>query len=80
MIEELQQLRKGVDGQEGTADDGLGSLQELGLNDAGFKLDNEFVRITAIGEHASIRYRITCIVLLKKDRSVVVFWDEAPVF
>jgi len=80
MLEDLFEMRKGLDGEEGTLDDGFDNLRELGVDGLGFKLQTEFVKVTSIGEVSGIQYRISCIFLLKQKNAVPMYWEEGPVY
>jgi general secretion pathway protein K len=73
------EARMGPDGEEGTLDDGIKSLDEIGADPAKFKLQSDFVKVTSIGEMFENRYQIECIFLLKNKNSAVVYWNEGPV-
>lgn len=76
-IEEIIEARAGPDGIPGTADDGLNNLS--GLDQANFKLQSNYVKVTSIGESFGSKYQIESIFLLKNKDSVVVYWNEGPV-
>jgi type II secretory pathway component PulK len=73
------EARMGPDGEEGTLDDGIVSLEEIGADPAKFKLQSDFVKVTSVGEMFDNQYRIECIFLLKNKNSAVVYWNEGPV-
>ena len=73
------EARMGPDGEEGTLDDGIESLDEIGADPAKFKLQSDFVKVTSIGEMFDNQYQIECIFLLKNKNSSVVYWNEGPV-
>lgn len=73
------EARNGLDGIEGTLDDGIKSLAEVGADSTKFKLQSDFVRVTSVGEIYGNEYQIECIFLLKTTGSVVVYWNEGPV-
>ncbi|MCF7849895.1 MAG: general secretion pathway protein GspK [Kiritimatiellales bacterium] len=80
MLEDIMERRKGLDGEEGTLDDGFKNLNEAGVDGGGFKLQTEFVKVTSIGEISGIQYRVSCIFLLKEKSAVPMFWEEGPVY
>ena len=73
------EARLGPDGEDGTLDDGIESLEEIGADPAKFKLQSDFVKVTSVGEMFDNRYQIECIFLLKNKNSAVVYWNEGPV-
>ena len=73
------EARAGLDGVEGTLDDGITSLQEVGADSSNFKLQSNFVKVTSIGESFGNKYQIECVFLLKSEDSTVVYWNEGPV-
>ncbi|MBN2163426.1 MAG: general secretion pathway protein GspK [Pontiellaceae bacterium] len=73
------EARAGEDGEFGTIDDGIKSLESVGADSTKFKLQSDFVRVTSEGESFGNKYRIECIFLLKNQNSVVVYWEEGPV-
>lgn len=75
----VMEARAGEDGEQGTLDDGIQSLDEVGADATKFKLQSNFVKVTSIGESFGTKYRIEAILLLKNRDSVVVYWNEGPV-
>jgi general secretion pathway protein K len=75
----VMEARAGEDGEQGTLDDGIKNLQDVGADAAKFKLQSNFVKVTSIGESFGNKYRIESIMLLKNKNSVVVYWNEGPV-
>ena len=73
------EARAGEDGEFGTLDDGIKSLEEVGADSTKFKLQSDFVRVISEGESFGNKYRIECIFLLKNQDSIVVYWSEGPV-
>jgi type II secretory pathway component PulK len=73
------EARLGPDGEQGTLDDGIESLEEIGADPSKFKLQSDFVKVTSVGEMFDNRYQIECIFLLKSKNSAVVYWNEGPV-
>ncbi len=78
-LESVFEARKGEDGEEGTLDDGIKNLGEVGADANKFKLQSSFVKVTSVGEIYGNQYQIECIYLLKEKNSVVVYWNEGPV-
>ncbi|HSR87327.1 MAG TPA: hypothetical protein VLL07_00105, partial [Pontiella sp.] len=73
------EARLGPDGEEGTLDDGIMSLDEIGADPSKFKLQSDFVKVTSVGEIFGNQYRIECVFILKNKNSSVVYWNEGPV-
>ncbi len=73
------ETRMGLDGEEGTLDDGIRNLNDVGADPNKFKLQSNFVKVTSIGELYGNQFRIECIFLLKDAGSAVVYWSEGPV-
>ncbi len=78
-LESVFEARKGEDGEDGTLDDGIRSLDEVGADADKFKLQSSFVKVTSVGELYENQYRIECVYLLKDKDSIVVYWNEGPV-
>lgn len=76
-IEEIIELRAGLDGTLGTADDGL-PRDYIG-SDSRFKLQSHFVKVTSVGDIFGTQYQIEAILLLGNNKPVVVYWKEGPV-
>ncbi len=77
-LESVMESRAGLDGEEGTLDDGIKNLGEVGADASKFKLQSQFVKVTSVGDVFGIKYQIECILLLKNKDSVVVYWKEGP--
>lgn len=73
------EARNGLDGEEGTLDDGIKNLSDVGADSTKFKLQSDFVKVTSVGEIYGNKYQIECIIMLKNTGSVVVYWNEGPV-
>ena len=73
------EARMGPDGEEGTLDDGIMRLDEIGADSTKFKLQSDFVKVTSVGEMFDNQYQIECVFLLKNKNSSVVYWNEGPV-
>ncbi len=78
-LESVFEARKGEDGEEGTLDDGIKSLDDVGADGNKFKLQSTFVKVTSVGDIFGNQYQIECIVALKNKDSTVVYWNEGPV-
>lgn len=83
VLEDIKRLRLGVDGKEGTLDDGIRDLNEIvGMKPEIAKWltvrDTKFVRLVSIGEVQGVRAGIWA-VLQVADRNVMpVYWREEP--
>lgn len=75
----VMEARWGEDGEAGTLDDGIKTLEEVGADPNKFKLQSSFVKVTSIGDIYGTQYRIEAILLLKNKDSVVVYWNEGPI-
>lgn len=73
------EARMGEDGEEGTLDDGIKSLNDVGADPNKFKLQSSFVKVTSTGDIFGNQYRVEAIFLQKNKGSVVVYWNEGPV-
>jgi general secretion pathway protein K len=73
------EARRGPDGEDGTLDDGIVTLDEIGADPAKFKLQSDFVKVTSVGEMFGNQYQVECIFLRKNKDSAVVYWNEGPV-
>jgi len=78
-LEGVMEARKGEDGEAGTPDDGIKSLEEVGADANKFKLQSDFVKVTSVGDIFGNQYQVECIFLLSGNDAVVVFWEEGPV-
>ncbi|VGO23314.1 type II secretion system minor pseudopilin [Pontiella sulfatireligans] len=78
-LESVFEARKGEDGEDGTIDDGIKSLADVGADPNKFKLQSEFVKVTSIGDIYGTQYQIECIFLVQNKDSMVVYWSEGPV-
>jgi len=73
------EARWGEDGEEGTLDDGIKNLADVGADPNKFKLQSSFVKVTSVGDMFGNQYQIECIFLLQGKNSVVVYWQEGSV-
>ena len=77
-LEGVLESRKGLDGIEGTLDDGLRSIDEVNADGEKFKLQSTFLKVTSIGNAGDTAYRIEAIMQLQGSRPLVVYWNEKP--
>jgi general secretion pathway protein K len=75
----VQEARYGEDGEEGTLDDGIKDLAQVGADPNKFKLQSNFVKVTSVGDMFGNQYQIECIFLLQGNDPVPVYWQEGPV-
>jgi len=75
----VMEARMGEDGEQGTLDDGIKNLNDVGADPNKFKLQSSFVKVTSTGDIFGNQYRIEAIFLQKNKGSVVVYWNEGPV-
>ncbi len=75
----VMEARWGEDGEEGTLDDGIKSLADVGADAGKFKLQSDFVKVTSVGNMFGNQYQIECIFLLQRETPMVVYWQEGPV-
>ncbi len=78
-LESVLEARWGEDGEEGTLDDGIKNLADVGADPAKFKLQSNFVKVTSVGDAFGNQYQIECIVLLQGNTSTIAYWQEGPV-
>ena len=72
------QTRKGLDGEEGTLDDGIKSLDQINADSSKFKLQSDFLRVTSRGICSETVYKIEAIVRVEGTKTYVVYWNEKP--
>ena len=77
-LEGVLESRKGLDGVEGTLDDGIRSIDEVNADGEKFKLQSTFLKVTSIGNAGDTAYRIEAIMQLQGSRPLVVYWNEKP--
>jgi hypothetical protein len=77
-LEGVLESRKGLDGVEGTLDDGLRSIDEVNADGEKFKLQSTFLKVTSIGNAGDTAYRIEVIMQLQGSKPLVVYWNEKP--
>ncbi|MDF7798921.1 type II secretion system protein GspK [Pontiellaceae bacterium B1224] len=78
-LESVFERRMGEDMEEGTLDDGIQRLEDVGADANKFKLQSSFVKVTSVGDIYGNTYQIEAIFLQKNKDSVVVYWNEGPV-
>ena len=78
-LESVFERRMGEDMEEGTLDDGIQRLEDVGADANKFKLQSSFVKVTSVGDIYGNQYQIEAIFLQKNKDSVVVYWNEGPV-
>jgi general secretion pathway protein K len=78
MIDAILEIRRGPDGEDGTADDGITEedFTAMGLDGGIFTLKPEYVKVMAIGDVAGVQSRISCIFKLGEKEAVPLFWLE----
>jgi hypothetical protein len=77
-LESVMQTRKGLDGEEGTLDDGINSLDQINADSSKFKLQSDFLRVTSRGICSDTVYIIEAIVRVEGTKTYVVYWNEKP--
>ena len=77
-IATILEARLGLDGEAGTADDGITEkdFAALGLDGGRFTVTPEYVAITSIGQVGDIQSKISCIFKLGDKDVVPLFWLE----
>jgi hypothetical protein len=75
-LEGVFAAKLGEDMEEGTLDDGIKRLEDVGADPNKFKLQSSFVKVTSVGDMFGIKYQIEAIFLQKNKDSVVVYWNE----
>jgi general secretion pathway protein K len=78
-LESVLEARDGEDGEPGTLDDGIKSLDEVGADPGKFKLQSDFVKVTSVGDMFGDQYQIEAIFMLQNKNSMVVYWKEGSV-
>ena len=77
-LESVMQTRKGLDGEEGTLDDGIKSLDQINADSSKFKLQSDFLRVTSRGVCSETVYKIEAILRVEGTKTYVVYWNEKP--
>ena len=77
-LEGVLESRKGLDGVEGTLDDGIRSINDVNADESKFKLQSTFLRVNSIGEVGNTKYRIESIMQLDGSKPITVYWNEKP--
>lgn len=84
MVESILEGRAGVDGEFGTEDDGFSNVEEVltltGMDSSVSARittsDQQYVRVTAIGEYQGVESGIWCILRQNQGGQVPVYWRE----
>ena len=77
-LEGVLESRKGLDGVEGTLDDGIRNINDVNADESKFKLQSTFLRVNSIGEVGNTKYRIESIMQLDGSKPITVYWNEKP--
>ena len=75
-LEGVMKSRKGLDGEDGTLDDGIRSIEEVNADGSKFKLQSTFLKVTSIGNSGDTAYRIETIMQMQGSRPLIVYWNE----
>jgi general secretion pathway protein K len=75
----VMEIRMGEDGEQGTLDDGIKNLGEVGADANKFKLQSNFLKVTSIGDVYGTKYQIEAILMTGNNEPVAVYWKEGPV-
>ncbi|MFH0954393.1 MAG: hypothetical protein V1873_08695 [Verrucomicrobiota bacterium] len=84
-VDDVLKGRLGIDGEEGTKDDGFESVDEvmnlLGLNDQGARdrmttTERRFMRVVSKGEMQGVRSGIWCVLQVDEGGVTPLFWRE----
>ncbi|MCO5069465.1 MAG: type II secretion system protein GspK [Kiritimatiellae bacterium] len=83
VLEDIRRLRLGLDGQEGTLDDGIRDLNQIaGMTPQIARWltvrDTKFVRLVSMGEVQGVRSGIWAVLQVSGQSIVPVFWREEP--
>jgi general secretion pathway protein K len=78
MVEDILALRKGLDGEENTEDDGFESLEEPGIESAALTLSGPYVSVTVSGIAEPARYTIHAVLRVSDGQPAVMQWREGP--
>lgn len=83
VLEDIRRLRPGLDGQEGTLDDGIKDVNSIaGMTPEISRWltvrDTKFVRLVSIGEVQGVRSGIWAVLQVSGQNVVPVFWREEP--
>ena len=84
LVDDLIDARRGLDGEEGTRDDGFDSVDELlgqvpldsSIRDRITTTERRYVRVVSIGEVDGVRTGVWCILLSDEEEILPVFWRE----
>lgn len=84
-VDDILKGRLGIDGEEGTKDDGFDSVDEvmnmLGLNDQAARdrmttTERRFMRVVSKGEVQGVRSGIWCVLQVDESGVTPLFWRE----
>ncbi len=83
VLEEIQRLRPGLDGETGTLDDGIKEINAIGGMTPQIARwltvrDTKFVRLVSIGEVQGVRSGIWAVLQVNDTTITPVFWREEP--
>lgn len=83
VLDDIKRLRLGLDGQEGTLDDGIRDLNQIaGMTPQISRWltvrDTKFVRLVSVGEVQGVRSGIWAVLQVSGQSIVPVFWREEP--
>ncbi|NLX25250.1 MAG: general secretion pathway protein GspK [Lentisphaerae bacterium] len=78
-LEDIMLARAGLDGEEGTLDDGIQSLNEVSADTTNFKLESDYIKVISVGESFKTKYQVTAVFLLGSEEATVLYWNEGPV-
>lgn len=83
VLDDIHRLRLGLDGQEGTLDDGIQDLNSIaGMTQQISRWltvrDTKFVRLVSIGEVQGVRAGIWAVLQVTDQSVIPVFWREEP--
>lgn len=84
VIDAIIEGRKGLDGEEGTRDDGFETVDEVigqtgmdaSLRDKIAVRDVQYLRITSIGEVYGVKSVVWCVMRVESKQVIPVFWRE----
>lgn len=77
-IDEIIDLRNGLDGEEGTEDDGFRSLDEIGMSQSDlFTTEGSTVQITSLAQTENFAYEICCIANINESELEILSWNES---
>jgi len=72
-------LRRGIDGEEGTEDDGFESLEEIGADSRTLTVGYDYIRVRATGQAGSLTHPLECVLRTGEgDPVIMTFLDGIP--